>query len=136
MGDVVITDPCAPSTVVQAATTSGLTARNAVSDKVRVYGDWDRGVGFVPLAVEFFGGLDNLFDNFLRDCAHHTSKLRGSGGPPPSLFAVFYRQQVSVALQRVQASALLRQTNLADAEETRLHGLPDRPPIHIDDLVC
>ena len=101
LGDVVVADPTCSDHIVCCARPSGLgvAARLAASRKHRAYSDLFPGDAFRPLAVETYGCLDGPFDDFLRECARR-AVASGTTSTSSSTLACFFRQRISVALQR------------------------------------
>ena len=124
--DVVVADPTRSDHVARCAgpTVLGVTARLAASRKHRAYSDLFPGDAFRPLAVETYGCLDGPFDNFLRECARR-AVASGTTSASSSTLACFFRQRVSVALQRAQAVAIRRRTMALDVAHA---GLPSLLP--------
>jgi hypothetical protein len=63
--------------------------------------------------------------------------MKGHGGPPLPIIHFFYKQKVSLALQRVQATTILHQVIVATKEaSSRLGVLPSFSHITLHDLFC
>ena len=79
--------------------------------------------------METYGCLDGPFDDFLRERARRTA-ASGTTSATSSTLACFFRQRVSVALQRAQAVAVRRRTMALDVVHAGLPSLPPRDPLH------
>ena len=109
LGDVVVADPTCSDHVARCVRPTGLgvAACLAASQKHRAYFDLFRGDAFRPLVMETYYCLDDPFDDFLRECARRAA-ASGTTLASSSTLACFFRQRVSVALQRAQAVAVRR----------------------------
>jgi hypothetical protein len=63
---------------------------------------------FLPFVLEVFNCLNQQANNFLSRCVNVVSSTKGIKSPPLSILQIFYRQKVAIALQRAQASSILR----------------------------
>ena len=61
---------------------------------------------FVPFALETYGALSTRSDRFLVECAPLASRGCARSGPSTSLLCTWFRQRVSIALQRSLAHAI------------------------------
>ena len=109
LADVVVADPTRSTAVAVTAVERGHAARVAAQIKAGKYADHFPDDTFIPLAVETYGCLDSAFDEFLGTCARRAAELRMGGldsCPLAARLLCFYRQRVSVTLQRSQARAV------------------------------
>ena len=83
--------------------------------------------------METYGCLDGPFDDFLRECARRAADS-GTTSASFSTLACFFRERVSVALQRAQAVAVRRRTMALDVAHAGLPSLPPRDPLHCLDI--
>ena len=107
--DVTVADPL-QAPVTAAAVERGHAARAAEALKTTKYSDHSPDDSLIPAAVETFGCLGGQFDSLLRTCAQRAAALRVSDesqiGEEASRLLRYYRQRVSVSLQRSQARAI------------------------------
>lgn len=109
LADVTVADPLREGLLPAAAVERGRAAREAALAKEVKYGDHPADDTFIPLAVETYGCLDSSFDEFLGTCARRAAELRMGGldsAPMASRLLCYFRQRVSVSLQRSQARAV------------------------------
>ena len=109
LADVTVADPLRDGMLPEAAVERGRAARDAAQAKAVKYGDHPADDTFIPLAVETYGCLDSAFDEFLGTCARRAAELRMGGldsAPLASRLLCYFRQRVSVSLQRSQARAV------------------------------
>ena len=117
--DVTVVRPCAQGMLPTAAIHQGHAAAAAARAKRHKYCDKPEAVEFIPLAIEVYGCMDSAFDAFLRRCAYRCTlrKLHkpivdpapGAILPEEALRCwAFFRQRVSIALQRSQALLIHR----------------------------
>ena len=78
---------------------------------------------FVPFALETYGALFDRSDRFLVECATLSSRECAGSGPSISLLCTWFRQRVSIALQRSLAHAITCQ----DPTSRAVHGLVTPP---------
>ena len=127
LADVVVADPTRSTAVAVTAVERGHAARVAAQMKEGKYADHSPDDTFIPLAVETYGCLDSSFDEFLGTCARRAAELRIGGLDPRQLTSrllCFYRQRVSVALQRSQARAVHHRAARAVLSSSGARGLP------------
>ena len=88
----------------------GHAARVAEATKAAKYADHSPDDTLIPAAVETFGCFGGPFDRLLRMCARRTAALRvadeGQVEEETSRLLTYYRQRISVSLQRSQARAI------------------------------
>ena len=87
------------------------------------YRDRAAGTKFVPFALETYGALYDRSDRFLVECATLASRECAESGPSISLLCTWFRQRVSIALQRSLAHAKHARTLRFRA----IHGLETSP---------
>jgi hypothetical protein len=75
-------------------------------------------------------------DKFLYQCANMTWGTHGIKSPPLSILCTFYRQKVSVGLQRVQVFSILRHVVVVGEVSLRLGILLRGPPLSVFDIVA
>ena len=102
--DIVVADPTRRDLVERAAR-QDLVA-NAERRKESHHRDRAAGTKFVPFALETYGALSDRSDRFLVECATSASRECASLGPSVSLLCTWFRQRVSIALQRSLAHAI------------------------------
>jgi hypothetical protein len=72
---------------------------------------------------------------FLHDYANAIWSLKGTKGLHLSTVVTFFRQKISITLQRMQAFSILNQTIAVGLATSRLSPLQYTPPITIVDLL-
>ncbi len=82
-------------------------AFDAIQVKERSYRNRHPTNQFLPLACEVFGCLHKHANVFLHDCANAIWSLKGPKGLHLSTLVIFFRQKVSITLERMQASSIL-----------------------------
>ncbi len=106
--DVTVADPI--RSAAESAVERGHAARVAEAAKAAKYADHSPDDTLIPAAVETFGCFGGPFDRLLRMCARRTAALRvadeGQVGEEASRLLTYYRQRISVSLQRSQARAI------------------------------
>jgi hypothetical protein len=123
--DIVIADPTRCDLVERAAERGLVAASDAERKKEAHYRDRAQGSVFVPFALETYGALSEKSDGFLKDCARRTCAETSGSGLRTSLVLAWYRQRVSVALQRSLAHAIHARTLRL---EQSMALLPPPPP--------
>ena len=87
--------------LVERATRQDLVAAtDAERRKETHYLDRAAGTTFVPFALETYNALSDRSDRFLVECATSASRECAGSGPSVSLLCTWFRQRVSIALQR------------------------------------
>jgi hypothetical protein len=66
------------------------------------------GNDFIPLAIETYGCLHFCFDSFFTTCAHTSIAHHQRFSLIPSMLVSYYWQCMSIALQHVQAIAIIQ----------------------------
>ena len=129
--DVTTVDPLQSTVVQDAALTPLFAAARRAQAKRQFYQDPFPGDTFIPLAIEIFGALGDDFDRFVSKCARQAAIKLYSGGPasdrPYNKVVVGYRQRLSIALQRAQATTLLQRS--AEAVALTTHYARAHPPL-------
>ena len=123
--DVVIADPTRRDLVDRAACRGLVAAEDAERRKETHYRDRAAGTKFIPFALETYGALSDASNRLLVDCAHRAAQLNGRSGRNVSLLVTWFRQRVSVALQRSLAHAIHARTLRL---EEGMALLPPPPP--------
>ena len=120
--DIVVADPTRQDLVERAARHDLVAATDAERRKETHYGDRAAGTKFVPFALETYGALSGRSDRLLVECATLASRESAGPGPSISLLCTWFRQRLSIALQRSLAHAIHARTLRLE------HGLVT-PPI-------
>ncbi len=106
--DVTVADPL--RTAAESAVERGHAARVAEAAKAAKYADHSPDDRLIPAAIETFGCFGGPFDRLLRMCAQRAAALRVSDesqvADEASRLLRYYRQRISVSLQRSQARAV------------------------------
>ena len=108
--DVVVADPTCRDSVERAARHDLIAATDAERRKEAHYRDRAAGTKFVPFALETYGALSGRSDRLLVECATLASRESAGSGPSISLLCTWFRQRVSIALQRSLAHAIYART--------------------------
>ena len=97
---------------------------------------WDRAAGtkFVPFALETYGALSDRSDRFLVECATLASGECAGSGPYIGLLCTWFRQRVSIALQRPLAHAIHARTLHLEQSMALLPPPPPRVPLSSSEL--
>ena len=103
--DIVVVDPTR-DLVKRAARQDLVVATDAERRKETHYRDRAAGTTFVPFALETHGEFSDSSDWFLVECATLASKECVGPGSSVSLLCTWFRQRVSIALQRSLAYAI------------------------------
>ena len=98
--DIVVQDPTLRDLVERATRHDLVAATHVERRKETIYRDRAAGTKFVPFAFETYGALSDLSDRFLVECASLASGESASLEPSTSLLCTWFRQRVSIALQR------------------------------------
>ena len=104
--DIVVADPTRRDLMERAARHDLVAAIDAVRRKETHYRDRAAGTKFVPFALETYGALSERSNRFLVECATLASRESSGCGPSISLLCTWFRQRVSIALQRSLAHAI------------------------------
>jgi hypothetical protein len=80
---------------------------------------------FLPLAIQIFSCLHKQVDDFLQVCTNNVWGMKDSGGPPLSILSTYFRQRVSIALQKLQAPTILSQALVVGLTTSWLPPLTD-----------
>ena len=108
--DIVVADPTRRDLVERAARHDLVAATDAERRKETHYRDRAARTKFVPFALETYGALSDRSDRFLVECATLASRECSGSGPSVSLLCTWFRQRVSIALQRSLAHAIHART--------------------------
>ena len=97
---------------------------------------WDRAAGtkFVPFALETYGAFFDRSDRFLVECATLASRECAGSGPSISLLCTWFRQRVSIALQRSLGHAIYARTLRLEQAMALLPPPPPRVPLSSSEL--
>ena len=87
------------------------------------------GTKFVPFALATYGALSDRSDRFLVECATLASRVCPASGPSISLLCTWFRQRVSIALQRSLAHAIHARTLRLEQSMALLPSPPPRVPL-------
>ena len=83
----------------------------------------------MPFALETYGALFARSDRFLVECATLASRESAGSGPSVSLLCTWFRQRVSIALQRSLAHAIHSRTLHVEQSMALLPPPPSRAPL-------
>ena len=133
--DIVVADPTRRDLVERAARHDLVVAEDAEQRKETHYRDRAARTKFVPLALETCGALFGRSDRFLVECATLASRECAGSGPPISLFCTWFRQRVSIALQRSLANAIRARTLRIEQSMTLLPPPPPHVPLSSSELL-
>ena len=89
---------------------------------------------FVPFALETYGALSARSDRFLVECASLASRGCGGSGPSTSMLCIWFRQRVSIALQRSLAHAIHARFLRLEESMALLPPPPSRAPLSSSEL--
>ena len=98
------------------------------------YRDGAAGTKFVPFALETCGALSDRSDGFLVECATVASRDCAGSRPSISLLCTWFRQRVSIALQRWLAHAIHARTLRLEQSMALLPPPPQRVPLFPSEL--
>ena len=88
----------------------------------------------VPFALETYRALFDGSDRFLVECATLVSRECAGSGPSISLLCTWFRQRVSIALQRSPAHAIHAKTIRLEQSMALLPSPPPRLPLSSSEL--
>ena len=134
MVDIVVADPTRRDLVERAARHDLVAATDAERRKETHYLDRAAGTKFVPFALETCGALLDRSDRFLVECATLASRESARSGPSVSLLCTWFRQRVSIALQRSLALAIHARTLRLEQSMALLPPPPSRAPLSSSEL--
>ena len=120
--------------VERAARHALVAASDAERRKEAHYRDRAAGTKFVPFALETYGALSDRSDRFL-ECATLASRESSGSGPSISLLCTWFRQRVSIALQRSLTHAIHARTLRLEQSMVLLPPPPPRAPLSSSDLL-
>ena len=123
--DIVVADPTRRDLVERAARHDLVAATDTEWRKESHYHYRAAGTKFVPFALETHGALSDRSDRFLVECATLASRECAGSGLSISLLCTWFRQRVSIALQRSLAHAIHARTLRI---EQSMALLPPPPP--------
>ena len=132
--DIVVADPTRQDLVERAARHDLVAATDAERRKETHYRDRAAGTKFVPFALETYGALSDRSDRFLVECATLASRESVGSGPSISLLCTWFRQRVSIALQRSLAHAIHARTLRLEQSMALLPPPPPRVPLSSSEL--
>ena len=89
---------------------------------------------FVSFALETYRALSDRSDRFLVECATLASRECAGSGPSISLLCTWFRQRVSIALQRSSAHAIHAITLRLEQSMALLPLPPPRVPLSSSEL--
>ena len=98
------------------------------------YRDREAGTKFVPFALEMCGALSDRSDLFLVECATLASRECARSGPSISLLCTWFRQSVSIALQRSLEHAIHARTLPLEQSMALLPPPPACVPFSLSEL--
>jgi hypothetical protein len=99
--DVVITNPTCPHMILHAMIV-------ATQEKTCSYMKHALGIYFIPLAIKTYGCLHTHFVSFFTTSVQAIVTCHQQSSLVPMMFISYYRQHVSIALQRAHAIAILK----------------------------
>ena len=108
--DIIVAIPTRRDLVERVARHDLVAATDAERRKETHYQDRAAGTKFVPFALETYGALSGRSDRFLVECATLASRESSGSGPSISLLCTWFRQRVSIALQRSLAHVIHART--------------------------
>jgi hypothetical protein len=111
-------------------TTQRIVALDVAQAKERSYCNRHPIDQFFPLAIEVFDCLHKHVNVFLNDYANAIWSFKGTKGPHLSTLVIFFRQKVSITLQRMQASSILNRVIAVGLPTSQLPHLPSPQPIY------
>ena len=132
--DIVVADPTRGDLEERAARKDLVAATNAERPKEAHYRDRTSGTKFVPFALETYGALSARSDRFLVECASLASRGCGGSGPSTSMLCTWFRQRVSIALQRSLAHAIHARFLRLEESMALLPPPPSRAPLSSSEL--
>ena len=132
--DIVVADPTRRDLVERAARQDLVAATDAERRKETHYQDRAARTIFVPFALETYGALSDRSDRFLVECATLASRESAGSGPSVSLLCTWFRQRVSIALQRSLALAIHARTLRLEQSMALLPPPPSRAPLSSSEL--
>ena len=132
--DIVVADPTRRDLVERAARQDLVAATDAERRKETHYQDRAARTIFVPFALETYGALSDRSDRFLVECATLASRESAGSGPSVSLLCTWFRQRVSIALQRSLALAIHARTLRIEQSMALLPPPPSRAPLSSSEL--
>ena len=104
--DIVIADPTRGDFVDHAARKDLVAATEIEKWKESRCRDRTNGTTFVPFALETYGALSARSDRLLVECASLASRGGAGSGPSSGMLCTWFRQRVSIALQRSLSHAI------------------------------
>ena len=108
--DIIVADPTRRD-LVECATRHDLVATtHAERRKETRYRNCAAGTNFIPFVLETYAALSDRSDRFLVECATLASWECARARPSISLLCTWFRQRVSIALQRSLAHAIHSRT--------------------------
>lgn len=141
LGDVVVADCTQERLVSVASTVRGHAAGQGAAVKEGKYHDHPADDVFIPMAVETYGCLGTAFDGFLSQCARRAAQAgvvdgEHELGREVSRMLCYFRQRVSISLQRSQARAVHYRSARAVATSTGVGAIATAPgPVAIADII-
>ena len=131
--DIVVAHPTR-DLVERAARKDLVAATNEERRKETHYRDRAVGTIFVPFALETYGALIDTSDRFLVECATLASRECGGSRSSISLLCTWFRQIVSIALQRSLAHTMHARTLRLEQSMALLPPSPLRTPLSTSKL--
>ena len=110
-------------------------ATDAERRKETHYHDCETITKFVPFALETYGALFNRSDRFVVECATLAYREGARLGPYISLLCTWFRQRVSIVLQRSLAHAIHARTLRLEQSMASLPPPPPRAPLSSSELL-
>ena len=133
--DIVVADPTRRDLVERAFRHDLVAATNAERRKEAHYRDRAARTKFVPFALETYCALSDRSNRFLVECATLASRESLGSGPSISLLCTWFRQRVSIALQRSLAHAIHARTLRLEQSMALLPPPPPRAPLSSSELL-
>jgi hypothetical protein len=133
--DVIIVDPTWANLVSWVAFSRGVVVIVAVHVKEGLYYNSYPMDMFFFLAIEIFGCFQQWSDNFLRWCANMVWIGKGTESFLLSVLRSFYRQRMSMALSRTQATSISRWVVTTGEGSSRLGVLSGLTPLSLVDML-
>jgi hypothetical protein len=135
LANVVIIDPTRANLFCWSYTTWRFVASKVIQAKEKSYHEQHPTNHFLPLAINVFGCLDKQAHVILHNCANAMSNFKGPKGHPLYVLVFFFGQNISITLQRMQASSILSWVVVIGVTTSQLPPFQDTSPITTADLL-
>jgi hypothetical protein len=132
--NVVIIDPTHINLVQHALTTTMHAITIIVQNKAWSYTKWTPRDDFIPLAIKTYDCFHLHFDSLFTSCVHANIIYHQQTSLVHSMFISYYKQRMSIALQHVQAIAILQWATMFNHNSSSLPHIPTNAPPSLIDL--